>query len=488
LYLKEISKQSSPLFFVRRPIYYDLKLNRFCDYCFYCLEIMFNSLNRIHNPWLRSITAASTSFAIVTMIGAVAMGLSKPETKSAYKLGVYASLLATVGGAVFGRVYRQKPDVKLDRSSTSKLDRTWEDWRNFVVAKKVVESQEITSFYLQPEDGGALPDFKPGQFLTIKLDIPEQSRPVIRTYSLSDYPESRQYYRLSIKREASPPDLDVTPGLASNFMHDRIWEGSVIPAKPPNGKFFIEVPNSIPAVLISNGVGITPMIAMAKACSRQNPNRHIWFLHGAKNSEYHACREEMMEVADVYANLHLYYKYSRPQPEDEGKFYGQGYVDKQFLATSILPEIKKIYGSTDAEYFLCGSPAFMDSLRQGLSELGVPEERVFFESFSKGGKTKNRTDLAANTNNNNLESAEIVFSHSQQTLTWNQGDGTILEFAEANNINPPYSCRAGICLTCMCAIESGEVDYIESPTNQPDRGSVLICISQPKTSRVVLDL
>ena len=420
---------------------------------------MFSSLDRIDNPFLRSITVASTSFAMATMISAVAIGLSKPETKSLHKLGVAASLLATAGGAVSGAIYQRKSAVSIDRAPTATLDRPWQDWRDFVVVKKVVESQEITSFYLKPKDGGELPDFQPGQFLTIKLDIPEQSRPVIRTYSLSDYPESREYYRLSIKREQSPPDLDVPPGLASNFMHDRISEGSVIPAKPPNGKFFIEVQNSIPAVLISNGVGITPMIAMAKACSRNNPHRHIWFVHGAKNGEYHACREEMMQVADLYSNLHLYYKYSRPQEKDEGKFHSQGYVDKQFLETSIIPEIERIYGSTNAEYFLCGSPAFLDSMRQGLSELTVPEDRIFFESFTKGGQTKTKPDLAANTNINtninDLESAEIILSRSQQTLTWNKGDGTILEFAEANNINPPYSCRAGICLTCMCAIVIG---------------------------------
>ncbi len=126
----------------------------------------------------------------------------------------------------------------------------------------------------------AIPNFQPGQFLTIKLSIPGQEKPVIRTYSLSDCLDPWEYYRLSIKRESAPKGLDVRPGVASNFMHDQVNEGSVIPAKPPRGKFVLDVQKSLPAVLISNGVGITPMLSMAKACTQLNSNRSIWFIHG----------------------------------------------------------------------------------------------------------------------------------------------------------------------------------------------------------------
>jgi ferredoxin-NADP reductase len=225
---------------------------------------------------------------------------------------------------------------------------------------------------------------------------------------------------------------------------------------------------------------------MAKACTQGNSRRNLWFLHGARNGDYHAFCQEVNAIADN-SNLQVHYKYSRPRPEDEGMYHSQGYVDKQLIETSILPQIKQIYGSTDAEYFLCGSPSFMDAIREGLSELGVPQERVFLESFSKGASTKSETKNTFS-NNGKVDSAEIVFVQSGKTLTWNSGDGTILEFAENNGINPPYSCRQGICLTCMCAIQEGEVEYTEPTTNEPDEGSVLICISQPKTDKVVLDL
>ena len=449
---------------------------------------MLSSLGRINNPLVRSITAASTSLAMATLIAAVAIGLTNPKDKSANKIGVYASLLAFVAGAGIGLAVKDNSPAKSKQTKRDTVsDSSWKDWRDFKVIKKEVESQEITSFYLQPVDSQQLPNFKPGQYLTIKLDVPEQDRPVIRTYSLSDYPESQDYYRLSIKREKSPKDLDVPPGVASNFMHDRIAEGSVIPCKPPGGKFYLELDKSTPAVLISNGVGITPMISMAKAVAQNNLQRHVWFIHGARNSEYHACREEVDRITQSHSNLHIYYCYSRPKPEDEGKYHSQGYADKQLLANTVIPEIQAAHnGLTEAEYFLCGSPAFMDSLREGLNELDVPEDRVFFESFG-GGKTKGKADASSNSEGS-IESAEVVFAQSNKTLTWTPADGTLLEFAEANNLNPEYSCRQGVCLTCMCQLQEGEVEYTQDPAGEPDEGAVLICVSKPKTNKIVLDL
>ncbi|HEY9598444.1 MAG TPA: 2Fe-2S iron-sulfur cluster-binding protein [Cyanophyceae cyanobacterium] len=447
---------------------------------------MIESLERIKNPLLRSAVAASLAFTAVTIVSGAAIGVISSKEKSAHRFSVYSSLIGTGCGALFGLIYSSNPSQKKsykdkDELSTSLQDdsKIWKDWRNFVVVRKVKESEEITSFYLQPEDKGEIPNFKPGQFLTIKLDIPGQDRPIIRTYSLSDYPDPCNYYRLSIKREPAPKGLDVPPGIASNFMHDRIQEGSIIPAKPPNGKFFIDVSKSIPAVLISNGVGITPMISMAKACTRLNPHRPVWFIHGARDGRFHALRDEVMEFSQQNSNLHVHYRYSRPRLEDEGHYHSIGYVD-----TALIQELV----GQDAEFFMCGSPPFMESLITGLKEWGVPENRIFFEAFGKPMKALSEKPTPAEQTNGNVEKAEIVFAESGKTLTWREGDGSILEFAEANDINPPYSCRAGICGTCMCKISEGEVAYQEPPTAATDKDSILICISQPKTSKVVLNI
>lgn len=439
---------------------------------------MLESLGRIKNPLVRSVAVAATVCSLVTLSTAVIIGVTNAKDKSAYQLGVYSSLFGTVGGAVFGLVYPSKASGNKSTPDINASDSyVWKDWRNFVVVRKVKESEEITSFYLQPEDQGEIPNFQPGQFLTIKLDIPGQDKPVIRTYSLSDYAEPCEYYRLSIKRELAPNALDVMPGIASNFMHDRIQEGSVIPAKPPNGKFVLDVQKSIPAVLISNGVGITPMISMAKASTRLNRNRPIWFVHGARDGRFHAFRDEVMEISQQNPNLNVHFRYSRPRPEDTGKYHSVGYVDAAL--------IKELFGQ-EAEYFLCGSPPFIQSIRDGLKESGVPESRVFFESFGKPMKSDSEKQTPTATTGE--EFAEIVFTKSGKTLTWRPSDGTILEFAEANDINPPFSCRVGVCGTCMCKISEGEVAYQEEATATIDEGSVLICISQPRTSKLVLDI
>ncbi|AFY41193.1 2Fe-2S iron-sulfur cluster-binding protein [Nostoc sp. PCC 7107] len=439
---------------------------------------MLESLGRINNPLVRSVATAATVCSVVTLSTAIVIGVNNPKDKSAYQLGVYSSIFGAVAGAVFGLIYTNKASENDSTPDIKTLDSdVWQDWRNFVVVRKVKESEEITSFYLQPEDKGEIPNFQPGQFLTIKLDITGQNKPVIRTYSLSDYSKTCEYYRLSIKRELAPNGLDVMPGIASNFMHDRIHEGSVIPAKPPNGKFALDVHKSTPAVLISNGVGITPMISMAKACTRLNPQRPIWFIHGARDSDFHAFQDEVMEIAQQNPNLNVHIRYSRPKLEDTGRYHSVGYVDAALIQELSIQE---------AEYFLCGSTPFIQSVTEGLKAAGVANNKVYFESFGKAMKSE--SEKPTQTATQGEEFAEIVFAKSGKTLTWQPSDGTILEFAEANDINPPFSCRVGVCGTCICKIREGEVAYQEEPSAATDEGEVLICISQPGSSRLVLDI
>ncbi len=454
---------------------------------------MIEDIRQISNPIVRTIVSGLFLGTLVTIPSVAAIALVIPEKETAHKYIVSASLASAAVGAIGGLALgkRAKADgvKEAEIVSESKVNsKEWKDWRKFVVARKVIESDSITSFYLKPEDGGEIPNHIPGQFLTIQLDISEQPKPIIRTYSLSDFTASAEYYRLSIKRELAPADQDVPPGISSNFMHDRIVEGSVILAKPPAGKFVLDLKSSLPAVLISNGVGITPMIAMAKAASLLNPNRHIWFLHGARDGSLHAFRDEVNAIANP--NLHIIYCYSRPTESDATHYQHKGYVDAALIKEKVAPDLLKLSGSTDAEYFLCGSPAFMDSLRDGLREWGVADNRVLFESFAKAKPKKSEATSVSTlvVETVKSDSVEIVFNQSGKTFNWTPNDNSILEFAEANDIYPDNSCRAGICGTCMCKIIEGEVDYLETPTASIDPGSVLICISKPKTARVVLDI
>ena len=454
---------------------------------------MTDILERIQNPLARSITSALMGASAATIVTGGLLGLTQLNGSDSQvnKFSVYAGLAGLGIGAILGGTVKPASAKKTTPPKPAEVqmepELTWKGWRDFMVARKVAESKEITSFYLKPRDGKPIPDFMPGQFLTIQLNIPEQARPVIRTYSLSDYSKNADYYRLSIKREGPPKGKDVPPGVASNFMHDKIEAGAIIPAKPPAGKFFLEVKSDRPAVLISNGVGITPMISMAKAAIAVSPDRAIWFLHGARDGSFHAFRESVLAIAPDNANFNVHYRYSRPRPQDEGIYHSTGYVDTELIKSLVAPELQRRYGSTDADYFLCGSPSFMDSLRSGLSDWGVPEGQVRFESFAKP-PTKVSAKAPAATLNGTVETIEVVFAKSGKTATWTTHDGTLLEFAEDQGLTPDYSCRAGICLTCMCRLQEGEVAYDEPPSGTPDEGSVLICVSKPRTSKVVLDL
>ncbi|MEO1068667.1 MAG: FAD-binding oxidoreductase, partial [Cyanobacteria bacterium J06638_6] len=170
-------------------------------------------IERIQNPLSRSAVSALTGAAAATMVTAGVLGLTAIEDRSIYRLSLYASLAGAVAGAVLGGVVLN-PTPEPAAKTTANQAGEWTDWRNFVVVKKVAESREITSFYLKPQDGNSLPGFMPGQFLTIKLNVPGQPRPVIRTYSLSDYADQPDYYRLSIKREGPPRGQEVPPGVA----------------------------------------------------------------------------------------------------------------------------------------------------------------------------------------------------------------------------------------------------------------------------------
>ncbi|MDB9525794.1 2Fe-2S iron-sulfur cluster-binding protein [Oscillatoria sp. CS-180] len=446
---------------------------------------MVDILERIHNPLARSATAAVVGASATTIIAGGLLGLSLLDNRLVNKFSIYAGAAGAGVGALFGAAVnpttRKAPKTA---AKSPKQKEGWTDWRDFVVARKVTESNEITSFYLKPQDSGALPSFQPGQFLTIKLDVPDQPRPVIRTYSLSDYSVSPDYYRLSIKREGAPKNQDVPPGIASNFMHDQIHEGAIIPCKPPAGKFVLDVQRDRPAVLISNGVGITPMISMAKAVAVTNPNRPIWFLHGARNGDFHAFREALLAIAPNNPNFTVHYRYSRPRPDDDGGYHSTGYVDVDLVKSLLTPR----FMASDAEYFLCGSPSFMDSLRDGLAEWGVPREQVYFESFAKPVSQAKTAPAVATETDGVVETAEVVFAQSGKTAQWSADDGTLLEFAEAQGLSPDFSCRAGICLTCMCRVKEGEVAYEEPPSGTPDDGHALICVAKPRAGRVVLDV
>lgn len=248
----------------------------------------------------------------------------------------------------------------------------WSDFRAFRVARKVKESEVITSFYLIPEDGGALAGFKPGQYISIKLNIPGEANTHIRQYSLSDAP-GKPYYRISVKREDA---VDGRPeGKVSVYLHEQLKEGEAVWLSAPAGDFTLDTTGKDPLVLLSGGVGLTPMISMLNTQLESNPGRPVYFIHAARNGEVHAMREHVNELARKHGELSVHWIYQDPTAADReaGAFHKAGYID--------LPWLSDIVPTRDAEFYFCGPTPFMRAVNGMLKEWGVSESNIHFEFF-----------------------------------------------------------------------------------------------------------
>ncbi len=361
---------------------------------------------------------------------------------------------------------------------------TRERYRRFVVDRKERESETITSFYLVPEDGAALPPFLPGQFLTFELNVPGQPKPVLRTYSLSDAPDS-DYYRVSIKREPAPADRpDLAPGLSSNYFHDAVGIGAKIRVGAPRGKFHLDPDGDRPVVLLSAGVGLTPMISMMNAIVQGGTGRPVWFIHGARDGREHAMGAHVRRMAAANETVHAHIRYSRPEADD---IAGRDYDSRGRVNIALL---KQVLPFDDYEFYLCGPTPFMRSLYCGLLSLDVSEERIHYEFFGPASILKEDAKPAGPAKAPSAETElaggiQVTFARSGVTAGWDPACESILDLAERQGLSPDYSCRSGICHTCLCPLVEGEVEYLEDPLDQPDPGCVLICCSRPKTSLVI---
>lgn len=252
----------------------------------------------------------------------------------------------------------------------------WKDFKRFRIANKVKESDVITSFYLMPEDGAVLPAFAPGQYVSVKLEIPGEEHTHIRQYSLSDAP-GKPYYRISVKREdglTERPD-----GKVSKFLHEGLKEGDALLLSAPAGDFTLNQEDTRPVVLISGGVGLTPMVSMLNTLVKAGPIRPITYIHAAQNSRHHAFKKHVEQLASEYPELSAFWCYNQPTAEDraEKAFHKEGYLDLNWLQ-SIVTE-------RNSSYYFCGPVPFMKGVNSALQEWGVPAEDRHYEFFGPAG-------------------------------------------------------------------------------------------------------
>lgn len=250
----------------------------------------------------------------------------------------------------------------------------WDGLRHFIVDRKVVESDVITSFYLKPEDNGGIAGFLPGQYISINLEIDGEEYTHIRQYSLSDAP-GKDYYRISVKREAGSANPD---GMVSNYLHDGVNEGDILKVSAPAGDFVLNTEKNTPVVLLSGGVGLTPMMSMLKTVVEMQPERKVTFIHAAANGKVHALREEVEELSRL-EHVTSYIFYDSPTEEDRrnDRFDVEGYVTRDWLKDKIA--------TREADFYFCGPVPFMKAINRSLKDLGVKEERLHFEFFGPKG-------------------------------------------------------------------------------------------------------
>lgn len=244
----------------------------------------------------------------------------------------------------------------------------WTGWRPFVVERRIVESEEITSFYLRPTDKGAVADFTPGQYISVRLFLPELNLLQPRQYSLSAAPNG-QTYRISVKKETSAhPDMD---GMISNHIHSHLFEGGLIDVSSPAGTFVLQE-NSKPVVFISGGVGQTPLVSMMESLvSMQNRKEALW-IHGCRGQEVHAFRHAHEDWERTHGNFKKHIFYDKVEQHNEKPNYHQGWVDLASLKGELSPA---------ADYYICGPKPFIEKHFHDLVALGIDRESIFFEEF-----------------------------------------------------------------------------------------------------------
>lgn len=350
-------------------------------------------------------------------------------------------------------------------------------FRPVQVIDKVRESQTIYSFYLKPLDGATLAAYQPGQHILVRLSLPGHTNPVLRSYTLSAAP-GQPYYRITIKREYGLTG----PGIASSYLHDQVVSGDTLWISEPQGLFVLPSESRRPVVLVSAGVGITPMLSILEAIAQEPNPRPVWFFHGSRNAQVQPMRKSIRALAREHSNIQVFIHHSQPS---EGEIIGDDYdtrgrIDLDFLKCQ-LP-------TAGADFYLCGPGSFVKILREGLKSWG--DAQLAYAYFELGQSMELSDQQISNNPARKVPNPvmpRVSLIRSTQSFLWNDVNGSILDLLEGQGIFPPSSCRQGTCLSCCTSLLSGAVRYSPEPLAEPFEGEILICCTQPQTD-IELDL
>ena len=351
----------------------------------------------------------------------------------------------------------------------------WTGFRSMRVERIERESASVFSLVLVSADGEPLATALPGQFVVLRLPVQPGAPQVLRSYSLSDLPSSG-HYRVSIKQEQN--------GVGSTYLGTQIKTGSILEVSAPRGSFTL-ASGSDAVVLLSAGVGVTPVLAMLHALAAEKSDQPVWWLHGARNREEHPFVEESRALLRGLKDGHSYVQYSRPGTADQ-----QG-VDFDAAGHLTVSAFDRIGVPRKGQFYLCGPTAFLRDLTAGLAAWGVAADHIHTEIFGALDSTTPGIKAATHSPHLPAEPAgtgpEVSFARSGVTLPWNAKYRSLLELAEACDVAVRWSCRSGVCHTCETPMIAGDVGYDPEPLDRPAKGTVLVCCSRPR-GEVVLDL
>ena len=350
----------------------------------------------------------------------------------------------------------------------------WTGFRPLRVTRIDRESRSIISLLLMPADGHPLVAAEPGQFVVLRLRPNPDLPPMLRSYSLSDAP-SADHYRVSIKQEIN--------GVASTYVHKYVKVGDVLDVSAPRGSFTLQSGDR-PIVLLSAGVGATPVLSMLHALAAEKSTRQVWWLFGARNGSDHPFAQESRDLVQLLPHWRSRILYSRPGSDDRLGF------DFDATGRLAIPVLDELGVSRDADFYLCGPTAFLDDLSAGLAAWGVAANRVHKEIFGPGksmtpgisAKPARPVHAPAGPAG---DGPQVSFARSGLTVRWDEKYQNLLEFAEACDVPVRWSCRTGVCHNCESGLISGSVKYDPEPLEPPAAGNVLICCSRPREDTVI---
>ncbi|MBK0329008.1 2Fe-2S iron-sulfur cluster binding domain-containing protein [Rhodobacteraceae bacterium F11138] len=341
-----------------------------------------------------------------------------------------------------------------------------EKFMNFTVSDVIVESEIITSFLLTPE-APLKRDFVPGEYLLFESSS-DEGDPIRREYSISGVRDGD--IRITIKREVAP-EQDLPHGVMSTRFHDVVKKGDIVRAAGPMGAFKLDRTSDRPVVLLSGGVGLTPVVAMAHDLA--GTSRQTIFIHACENGRVHALGAEMRQLAREHENIVNHFLYRAPTAED---VKGRDYNTEGMISRKLIEDLTP---GCDCDFYLCGPGPFMTAMYDMLHDMGVATDRIAYEFFGPATVLRPKTAEPNKAPTPAEGGPTVAFKQSGVQVAWDPAEQNLLEFAEEHGIMVDFSCRAGSCDTCKTRVLKGDVSYPIEPFERPGPGYALLCCCVP---------